>query len=861
MQQSQWKKWIVLTCFSVTQVTFSSCFGEISGKEALALRRIVEFWKDKDLKIAQKQILDFLHDYPESPAIDQLHTMLGDLYFEQKNYEDALATYAQISDASLKEKTLFPSLYSLFQLRDFPAVIALSELYFNREREGQEALDAHALVLEALVHTALKTPDNSEQTALTEKALTHFQHLDAVKEPHLLFFLAEIQRILKKYPEAICTYSSLAEKYPEKKEDLLFQAARLQVLVDKDEAIKTFDLLAEGDGKTNRAAAFNELILLFETKRYEEFISLFLKRSLQVPENKAPLLQLYLGKCHYALAQYSQACAPLLNYIYSAQGKTDQMKTALICLIDSAYMIKDLPTLKESITQMQTHFPKDAYYPQALLFRAHLYLEKKEYQSASSDMDEIRNHFPNFGNREELLFTSAYLTLKLEKWEESHRLFQALLEEFPTSAYGETARRHLVSASLKLNDKEMLIVDLFSLLKGTISLPLEEKRELHLFLAKTLYEVASFASAIEELDLYLKEYPEHLTVGEAHLLAALCYHELFFDDAFIDHAEKALSFQAFPIAQKGLLHLHLYNAYLKLKNEEKAAQHLLSGLLSEEASVKMENQIWLAEYLYQKSDLEQAMVVFEKIFKSKQPEPALEALFLKYTSLLHSLERYKEEIDLLKILVHFQENQSDLPWNFQRRSLFELAKAHEVVGENGLALILYDNLIHFPTFASSYIGTESLWRRARLEFQLLKEEEKDENDPHCIAILNSLKELQIKKNVQSEPIHIEAALDYAEIRSALAPENKKQEKLLFFLNRVKDDFSSEDDIVSKEYMASRKEFAEKDALFQTYMRYLEAKIMSLEGRKAEAKEECRDLISQPLHPYLKERIKKILNDD
>jgi tetratricopeptide (TPR) repeat protein len=857
MKRCLWKNFAILMC--VAMAIPSLGHGELSGKEALALRRIVGFWKDGDLSIAKKQILDFLSENPESSTADQLHAMLGDLYCQEKKYQEAYASYQKIQGSEAKDKVLFSSLCCLFQLRDFPGVIELSEKYFSQRREGQEAYDAHLFTFEAYFRTALKNPNTAEQKSLAEKAYAHYQYLDSGSDPALLSSYAEVQRILQQYPQAISTYLSLAEKNPENQEEYLFQVARLQTYLDKAEAIKTFDAVAKKENKASKAAAFNELVLLFEAKRYEEFLSVFPERSGAVPQNKKSLLQLYLGKSHYALGHYKEATTPLLNYIQTENTKDPQMKVALICLIDSAYMTKNLDLLKESMQKLQVLFPKDNYYAQALLFRAHLSLELKDQTQASSDLQEITKHFPLFENQEELLFASAYLLAKQEKWEESRKTFLVLLEKFPSTIHKEMIYRHLVNCSFKLNDKPQLASHLYTLLRQAVSLSKEEKREFHFLLTKTLYDVAQYGSAIEELERYLAEYNDHSTAAEAHLLCALCHQKFSNLKAFIQHAEKALSLRS-DLGQKGLLHLHLFNAYLSLNDQDNAAEHLLLAFLQENTPVKWENQLWLADYFYQKELHDKASIVFDKIIHSQDLGPALEETVLKYADLLHLLKRDAEKARLLDQLVHAQENQNP-NWKYQKQALFELAMTYEALGEKKNALSLYASLINSSSQITSYIGTESRLRHARLEYALLKNEEKNEENPHFIAILSSLKELQIKKNIQSEPCHLEAALDYAEIRSSLFPLEQRQEKLLFFLNRMKEDFLSDEDIVSKEYLSSRKEFAEKDALFQTYMRYLEAKIMTLEGRREEAVEECQELAAASLHPYLKERIKKILTDE
>ena len=111
-----------------------------------------------------------------------------------------------------------------------------------------------------------------------------------------------------------------------------------------------------------------------------------------------------------------------------------------------------------------------------------------------------------------------------------------------------------------------------------------------------------------------------------------------------------------------------------------------------------------------------------------------------------------------------------------------------------------------------------------------------------------LKDLQIRKSIASEPMHLESAIDYAMIRSSLVPSEKYDEQLRFLLLRVKEDFTSRKDLWSKDYHTARLQQPDKDLIYQAYMMLIDAHTASIESKialktgawvEAEAKNEAR----------------------
>jgi len=863
----QWvfqKRNLLAITFMAAQTIVFPIEGTITGKEAITLRRVIEFWKDGDYEIAKKQIHQFLEHFPNSEAKDHLCLMLGDLYFQEKNYQKAYSTYERICSEELADQSLFSRLYSLSQLQDYRGVIELSDLYFKKDRDQQEQLQVHYLTADALVRVAI-TSDVESKKQWTEKASFHAKYLEKTSyADDFHFAFAELQKMVQNYPLAIQTYFLLADKHPEKKEELLFEAGTTQLFIDKPAALKTFKTIISLKGKSAQAAVFNYLSLLLEAEKYEEFLQAYQEYQDQIPETKSALIQFYIGKSYFALNQFDEAKKPLLKFMQEISDKERELKPTLIYLTHCAQATSDLPLLSHVITQMKNFFPTDLDLAKSLLIRAKLSIDAKECEAACRDIEEILNTFPTFGNQESLLYTSAFLLFQEQKWRESQALFVNFLEKYPESSKINFVYKHLINSAIKLENKELAISYLSLLLDHQVKQ--EEKQETQFLLIKMLYETYQYEKALCQLDKYINEFAGAANLYEAHLLSANCHYSLQSrPEFFIFHAEKILSLKP-DLLQKNLLHLHLFNAYTLLGNcENQAADHLYTALLNGNMTIKWENQLWLTHFYLAKSidnqeNYERTKYLVNKALSSTCDPLSLETLLLQYADLLTCKGITEEKIDILTALVKRQTTEKFIDWQYERRTLLELAKAYEKTQEIKKALTIYNDLIDSSTYSPSYTGMAALLHRSRILISELPLQERVRDNVAFLNILNDLKELQIRKNIQSEPIHLEAALDYALWRSGILLDPEQKERYAFLLNRIKEDFTSEEDIISKVYLATRHQFQEKEELFQTYISYLNAQIMKVNGEGNKAKIAMQTLLSQPhLHPYLRDRIQTELN--
>ncbi|MDN3505603.1 MAG: tetratricopeptide repeat protein [Simkaniaceae bacterium] len=877
-------------------------------KEALMLRRITEYWKDGDYPSVKRQIVDFLSKNPETGLHDHLNAMLGDLYFQERNYRQALATYDLIGNAEIKEKTTFNRLQAQFETRDFLSVIDGADKFLKGQKGGDGEMKVRYLLAEACFRQALKSDDMEQKVFYLKLSKPHYKILTQTKySDRALFPLAEIHRLLREDERAAALYLSLASKYPEHRERFLFQAGILQIKQDKQSALETFERVYEMGGKRSKLAAFNRLILLYQNDSYEDFLQFYHDVIGLMPEQKVPLLQFYEGRCHYAMGDFQQAVMPLENFVTSTKGRSKELKTGYLLLINCSRQLKDISLLERTLFSFKTAFPKDSDVPRALMIHSQMCRENGDFTQALTDLQTLNTEYPAYEDAEGVMYDYGLLLSQTDKWIEARQTFLSFIEKYPQSERISGAWRHLLNCSIEelkdpsaLNSEETkktFISVLDKALKEENILSEQERQQYYLVMLKCQCDLGNYENVIPALSEYLSDVvnPEHL--AEAHLLMAICQQKLNEDlTPFIQHAEAAFSHNA-KLPEGNILHLELYNAYLTKSFstndaedrdyfQQMAAGHLFASGAWRDRSIKLDNYLWLVNHYFQQAKdggqeaYKKADTLFKDLLGVEKGQESLnissDSLYLegeviKYAHLLEMGGNHKDKVALLEKLAKRQEEHSQLPWKLQKRTLFELGKGYEAEKRFQDALNSFRHITNTAQKGSMVTNSAAL-HQAKLEYRLLKPQQKSNESSEMISILHTLKDLQIQKKISSEPLHLEAALQYAEIRSQLADPENVAKNTHFFLKRMREDFHSQDDPIGEEYTEVRLSYPEKAAVFSAYMQYLDAQMLKCEARIAREEKKMDKALAledealqildnlleaeEYLQPYLLERVKR-----
>lgn len=819
----------LLLCIAVAQSLF--------GNESLMLKRISEFWKDEAFEQAKAQILQFLTEYPGSTYCDNLHAMLGDLYIQEEDYEKALKSYDQILSQELQSKIEINYLQALFELGDFRSILKKA----NRKSSEPKV---HYLTGEACFRLGRQAPDPETQKSLYIQAASHYNQLSASPYAYdVLWPLAEIYKTLGESSKAASLYLELAANNPEQKETLLFQAAYLQTNFNKNLAAETFAKVYSLQGKNANSAAYNHLTILFEEKQYKEFLFSYEKISKNLSQDKINSLQFCVSKSYFELGDLEKAAATL---------EFSRDKPSCLLLAACAEKLNDVDLLDKATQKLTQLFPNDLDTAKAHLISTQISLDRGDSLRAQKNLEHVIKNFPEYPDREKLLCDYATILSRNTLWKESRIAFQEFLVAYPNSIYKDEAWRQLVNVTLKEGNREIFTNTLGSALTQSKAFSNEERQQYHLLWIKLLFEQDNKKEVANQLIHFLDSFPDS---AEGHLLAAAFYEE---DPLlFKTHAEHALKVNPY-IQDSEQLHLKLYNIYIQTPGEQdRAADHLFHCAATSTIALKEENLQWLSNHFFNKKEdaacRKKAIFLYEKMAQNEL-SPSFEKEILKYAELLQIEGDSKHRLNLLEKLSKKQQELSTLPWKYQRQTLFELAKGYSEIQENEKAVDVYNLLITTSTHMPSYFSRAATLERARLQYALLSDDEKQENSPKTESILNSLKDLQVKKKLHSEPLHLEAALEYVQVMCAFAAPDKKVERNIFLLKRVKEDFSSKKDLFSKEYHSQRSVLPDKAAILENYLYFIDAEIFRLEGKIKRAEKIYQKLQKKILDPALQKRV-------
>lgn len=891
-----------------------------SDEEAFLIRRIAEFWKDGDFGIVKTQIVDFLDKYPDSKLKDYFLGILGDIYLQENNYEGALTTYQDIQDPGVVEKTILNKLQCYYELDQYDALANdgrpfLSSTSSNIQGRKEEL---YFLMGEALFRKSLDEENAQMKQTLAREARGYYEKLQGSQYGEITeFALAEIAGTLGEYEAAAVAYLNLAEKHPNMKEDLLFQVASLEAKFNKLGAAETFRKVKDMDGKRSKEAAFNLMVLLFQNEEYEEVITTYENVAPFVPEEYQPTFNFIVGKSFFSSGHYQSAKGPMQRYIDSTYSPSDQLKNALLIQMTCAHQINDEALFNISFEKLDSLFPNDEEIPKALFMHAMLLKEQGAISRADEKLKLIKEQYNNFEDQESFIFEYGLLAHQNERWDESYDAFKEYVVQFPESSRIDAAWKLFLSSSLNLYKhadeedvngyhKGEFFADLQEVLKNAEYFNTDELKDYSLLYAKTAYELDYYSDALRCLQDYLftqvTEEKDASVLAEAHFVAGLCHAELQADNsAFCMHLEQAMALNP-DLYDSPTTHLQLYNAYISLAGFgeadqvpanpqqqkefiENAAEHLQEATMKGNLAIKEENRLWLANHYYQKvkefydgsrsqeaavhpevaNAIDRASSHYQAILFSGQKLTEisannlhLEHEMLKFAKLLEYQGNNSQKLAVVKDLLEQQSEKPEINWTSQKQALFELATAYDALGQKERAYETYSFINsqanHFPTALANNASLEA----ARLHFELLEEGLKNESNEEVLAILNDLKELQIRKNASSEPAHLEAALEYARIRSEISNPEEQDNRYLFFLSRIQDDFTSQEDLVTQDYLVSIGKTEEKKQLFEAYMKFIDAEKVRLEAKHMYQQERLGEM--EELHEHALSLYNEIKNN-
>lgn len=844
------RRWSAWCCVGLLwmQVGVAALPEAKSDEELLFARRVIEFWKDKENALTQSQIETFLCTYPTSAFRDHFQAILGDIALEERHYPQALIAYAAIRDIEIIKKVRVKRWHALYQLQDYATLYQelLPKLSFIDEEEGlfyfAEAALRHTLAQQEL--------DAETRQMRLREILAIYQKIQSNDHfgGHAQLAMAEIYRHLGEVEQAAQLYLTIAQD--QKSPQTLYHAATLLALCDEPKAIELFARLAKGGGTKAADAAYQWLQLLAKHKDWtvlQKERRCFLTT---LHEEHLASYHFYLGMLAYEAKQFVDALEPLQKSLTSGL-KPPYDKHALLALLATSRECKQTEPADVAYKLIQERYPDEL--ETAALMHALCYRAAERLPQALQLLSELIA-----AGKTPVILENAYLekTLiltQLREWDQAHDLTAQFIKQFPLSAHRNQIMRLAVDLSLATENYAQLAHDLEQALDTRHVYTIEEQFSNKLLLAKCYFTLDRELSTLVLLRSLLEEGWES---AQLHYLLALSYmkQEDALDQALF-HGEQAFALDP-QLAEGERLHLYLFNAYLNKSQKtansalaQQAAAHLYA--IVDTFPVSLENQLWLAHtYAKQPHTHMQARHIFENILTGERSQLSK---FQEETFLLASL--YQEEGEHVRALALLEPLHELEP---RPKVQLLLATVYKALGRMQEALVLFTAA---EMAEDPYIAMTAQGETAR--FTLASPHSRQEG----LIALDKLKHIWVNKDLLHEPMHLEAALDYADFKATLTP----QESQLKVLLAIKEHFTCESDIYSKDYHEARRTHLDKDRIYQTYMRLLETKIYlaeanesKLSSKEVESKKKAAHALmitlTQSKHavtPYIHDQLEKL----
>ncbi len=785
-----------------------------ASEEGLSLRRIADFWEEGEYHIAKNQVEEFLEQFPESSYSNVLCMALGDLFLREKNYKSALDYYARVQD---QNRIFLHRLQCLYHLEWHATLADECEAYLKKsEVDEAHRLQATYFLAIALYQQCLSAPKDLAP-ALAERARPYFEVLSGSElSGEVAGAFAHLCCILKDYEGASKIYLHLA-KSAGNSQELLFQSALLQSKFDKQLALDSFEKLQ--DGPFAAEASYNRLVIHHDLGRHQEIVDGKDTWFETIPAERAPLAHLFVGQSYLLLKDYSQAVRELSAFLDTTVSP-EGVRNGLLQLVEASYLSSDLALLDRSIERLKAFDPADSELPNALFSRSLILKNESKFEDAIAQLKEIAVQFVDFPKRTQIYLEVAGLETRLEHWKEA-REYSLLFLQSEQSVH---AWRYAAKSTLELRLEDGLV----DLLNSCGVLSEEERADWSCRLAKLHFDLGHYPLAVERLSPLLSSELAFANRPNAELLLAHSFAKSGDEASFCKWAEMALSHQAdaMPLAEQ---HIALFNSWIAQEGVEQAALHLYAAFV-EKAQIQSSNLVWLANFYLDRNELEKSYAVFMGA----------------------DVQDEANKLKLAKLHVHFNQDAAAialLESVDSREGKLALAEGLVKLGsEMTRAEALFDELAASDTLRDACAATAAL-QSARLKLA--------RGESETVALL--LKDLTLQKNLENEPIHLEAALDYVDLQ-------KDVSKRLAAFKRAKASFESQEDLLSKDYHAAREKILKQDQIYQSYMCYLDAQILLSEGElnlemqkelQTKAKATLLQIVSDEKSP-LQQRVQKQL---
>lgn len=422
---------------------------------------------------AAKRANTLLREHPENPNNSELHRILGEMYYDKKDYNAAvehLTAYKKTAAENqevLVRNDIFMLGTAQYQLGDYTAAIQS----LKQVKQEQDSLSEATCMTMGNAHVQL---GQYEQAKLSYQAAAGYKITPAVAEEASYNYTLCTYQSSSALGESVRAFNDFLTQYPDSKyEGQIYQLLSDALMKSKnyDAAIRTLDSIPNPTPKMRETKQYLRYQLgadnflqgkmqqsvdwMNEIVNHTNESDKYTTEAYYIRAEANYRLRNYIASekdlnaffarsdarssANYTIARYLQ------GYTYFSQKQYDKARTAFSSYIDAALATE--PTYADALNRIGDCYFNARQFPQAITY----YTQVANLQAAGTDY---------------ALFQKGYALGLQHKYNEKINVLRDLVKRYPKSDYADDGIYEIARAQLQQDDERSAISTYEQLLKS-----------------------------------------------------------------------------------------------------------------------------------------------------------------------------------------------------------------------------------------------------------------------------------------------------------------------------------------------------------------------------------------------------------
>jgi len=548
------------------------------GTDSLAIQSFI--WKGEakrysgNNKDALKIFQDFLEQYPSDPSAPAVESLIGLIYFEQKNYQLS-AQYLSNSTSSNDPVTRAKAFTMLGEIELNKKNYVKARGKFEpaiRITEAENSVHLRALL--GLGVSLFFLGEYEEAAEYIREAETINSTFETDK---INFYMAESYYKAKKYQEALSRYNAIASTDDQYVKQAIYSRGYCH-----------FNL----GSYSNSASQFSEFI-----ERYPN--------DPRVTDARLRLADSYFGSKNFS------AASKIFSQLFKSGNYSSDDPYAYYQYAQALYKSGETEAAINEFRNLQQKFPGSAYAENSLFTIGFIRFQNNEYKEAISDYRNVLEVYKNTTLAPAVYYSMGDSHFNMEMYDSAIANYRTVLTKYPSSEYVFDAVNGMQYSYVAMGKQEEAI----NLIDRYISQNPNMKFSDVIYFKKgeIYYSQRDYQNAKTSYQEFIAKYPKSTFVPEAYYWLGKSSQNLKQDEEAIFYFNKV--FENYPGSQSAAVSvIELGKIYELLGNYQESIQ------LLENASKKLKDSPRIPEILFIKGnayiradDIQKAYATFEEL--------------------------------------------------------------------------------------------------------------------------------------------------------------------------------------------------------------------------------------------------------